>query len=149
MSNKDNKIIIILTATLVILAIPLTYIGVEEYIKRKNVEGKASFPTSVDSAKQEKKTIITIIDTAKVKIEKKVKNIEIKGEGFGEDMFYETEARKKALENAMNNLCSKFPKEKENAVKRYAIIVKDTVVPTSRGTREAHIILSVNESDIK
>jgi uncharacterized membrane protein YgaE (UPF0421/DUF939 family) len=79
---------------------------------------------------------------------RKTEKIIITAEGRGEDMFNEITARDLAHTRAMNNLLSKFPREKEMYVRHYAKAEKDTVVRTSRGIRQAHVILSVNESDI-
>lgn len=76
-------------------------------------------------------------------------NIKITGEGTGNAMFNKEDARKQAYETAMNNLLSKFSKEKEIMVRCYAQISKDTTYTNRFGTQEAKIVLFVNESDIK
>jgi len=89
------------------------------------------------------------IEKVRNKNDAQTENINIKGEGFGEDMFDKDEARKLAKEMAMKDLFRKFPEDKKQIVNRYAKIIKDVTEKTNHGIWKAYIVVSVNESDIK
>lgn len=130
--------------------------GIKEKIDNNLKTVENTHNTTIPSQDIQKKETLSNNPLASETIEVKIKDDgvrkeileSVKGEGFGENMFYETVARDSAYKTAINDLLSKFPKEKEYIVRRYAKPVKDTIEKTSRGTWKSHIILSVNESDI-
>ncbi len=64
--------------------------------------------------------------------------------GVGEDMFDAEQARTQARKKALSDLINIFP-GKEQLIRRYAKIIRDTVIILDRGVYRAQIVMQIDK----